>query len=100
MTHNKGERSEKKTKPNLRSSAENGLADATSRKISIPAGVWQGLEAVRRSGLTNMLDRPVVAQIAEEFGFPETTYWIRSNPKKYAEGIFKGYEIEHDEAGS
>lgn len=31
----------------------------------IPQEVLDGVEAVRRSGLTNMLDRPVVAELAE-----------------------------------
>ena len=36
-------------------------------KVKVPKAVLDGIEAVRRSGLTNMLDRPVVAELAEEF---------------------------------
>jgi hypothetical protein len=60
-------------------------------KVRIPAAVWEGLEAVRRSGLTNMLDRPRVIEIAELWGYDETAKWLRANRKAYAEGIFAGF---------
>jgi len=66
-------------------------------KVKVPKAVLDGLEAVRRSGLTNMLDRPVVAQLAEEFGFEEAARWIRTRRKAYAEGIFRGFTVEEDE---
>jgi len=52
--------------------------------------VLDGLEAVRTSGLTNMLDRPVVIELAKQMGFEETARWIESHPRDYAEGIFRG----------
>ena len=65
--------------------------------IRIPAEVYEGLETVRRSGLTNMLDRPQVARLAEEFGFHETAEWIRTHKDEYARGIFQGFEPVEDE---
>lgn len=65
-------------------------------KVAVPTRVLQGLEAVRQSGLTNMLDAPAVMLIAEEFGFPETTAWIRANRCAYAEGIFHGFTVEEE----
>ena len=59
--------------------------------IPIPAAVYDGLEAVRRSGLTNMLDRPRVIEIAELWGYDETAAWLRENRRLYAEGIFAGF---------
>ncbi len=59
--------------------------------ISVPENVLLGIDAVRRSGLTNMLDRPIVIELARELGFSETAEWIESNRKLYAEGIFKGF---------
>ena len=59
--------------------------------ITVSADVLEGLEAVRESGLTNMLDRPVVTQIAYNMGFIETAGWILENPKEYARGVFFGF---------
>lgn len=65
-----------------------------SEKICIPAAVWEGLEAVRQSGLTNMLDRPRVIEIAELWGYDETAEWLRENRQAYSEGIFVGFAID------
>ena len=94
----KGNLPEEKANSLLASLADHGLADIDEKEtpapIPVPAGVWQGLEAVRRSGLTNMLDRPAVIKLAEKFGFPETARWIEGHPKLYSEGIFKGFAVE------
>jgi hypothetical protein len=73
------------------------------KRASLPPGpvrvsheVFAGLEAVRESGLTNMLDRPVVIEIAETMGFRETALWIRAHRDLYAIGIFQGFEVEGD----
>ncbi|RKZ05823.1 DUF5049 domain-containing protein [bacterium] len=63
-------------------------------KVSVPKTVLDGLEAVRRSGLTNMLDRPVVARLAKEFGFPEAAKWVREHRRKYSRAIFVGFKLE------
>jgi hypothetical protein len=63
-------------------------------KIRVPREVLAGLEAVRQSSLTNMLDRPAVAELAEEFGFEEAARWVRANRKQYARGIFQGFQAE------
>ncbi|WP_309474758.1 DUF5049 domain-containing protein [Dissulfurirhabdus thermomarina] len=60
----------------------------------VPAAVLEGILAVRRCGLTNMLDRPVVADLAEKLGFPEAARWIETHPRDYAEGVFRGFEAE------
>ena len=66
-------------------------------KVEVSRAVLDGLEAVRQSGLTNMLDRPVVAGLAREFGFEEAARWIEGHRSRYAEGIFKGFEAVEDE---
>jgi hypothetical protein len=66
-------------------------------KIRVPKDVLDGLEAVRQSGLTNMLDRPVVTRLAEEMGFDAAAEWIEAHRKEYAAGIFRGFEAEEDE---
>lgn len=64
--------------------------------FAVPREVLEGLEAVRRSGLTNMLDRPRVAEIAEGMGFEEAARWVRGNRELYARGVFQGFEAEED----
>ncbi|MEN6521088.1 MAG: DUF5049 domain-containing protein [Armatimonadota bacterium] len=60
-------------------------------KVPIPADVLEGLEAVRTSGRTNMLDVPVVMKLALEMGFPQTTLWIDEHQALYAAGVFRGF---------
>lgn len=61
-------------------------------KISIPADVLEGLEAVRLSGKTNMLDVPMVTKLALDMGYPETALWVREHQALYTVGIFRGFE--------
>jgi hypothetical protein len=58
--------------------------------------VLDGLEAVRRSGFTNMLARTTVADLAEEFGFQEAARWIKAQRDLYARGLFRGFEAEEE----
>jgi len=62
--------------------------------VRVPEAVLEGLEGVRRTGLTNMLDRNAVQYWADHFEYFETVVWIEDNPKLYAEGIFRGFEAE------
>lgn len=66
-------------------------------EVRVPKAVLDGLEAVRQSGLTNMLDRPVVARLAMEFGFDEAALWIEEHRDLYAQGLFRGFEAVEDE---
>jgi len=69
-------------------------------KVQIPEKVLEGIEAVRQSGRTNMLDRPAVAAIALELGFVDAAFWIedKANHTAYATGIFKGFTEEENPA--
>lgn len=60
-------------------------------KVPIPADVLEGLEAVRLSGKTNMLDVPMVAKLALEMGHPETALWVREHQSLYVVGVFRGF---------
>jgi hypothetical protein len=62
--------------------------------IRVPAGVLRGLEAVRLTGATNMLDRPRVIEIAEMMGEDETAAWVRANRQSYATGLFQGFAAD------
>ncbi|MBW1705054.1 MAG: DUF5049 domain-containing protein [Deltaproteobacteria bacterium] len=68
--------------------------DEKTAGVGVPDVVWQGIDAVRLSGLTNMLDRPAVVRIARELGFPEAAWWIETHTKEYAEGVFRGFIVE------
>ena len=41
-----------------------------------------------------MLDRPVVARLAGELGWPDSARWIEAHPKEYAEGVFRGFIVD------
>ncbi|MFZ7125740.1 MAG: DUF5049 domain-containing protein [Desulfobacterales bacterium] len=96
----KGDNPEEKADSLLAALIEHSLAevleDDAPVRIPVPALVWQGIDAVRLSGLTNMLDRPEVVRIARELDFTEAAGWIEAHPKKYAEGVFRGFVVEPD----
>ena len=71
------------------------MSDAAA-KVAIPPEVLKGIEAVRRSGRTNMLDRNAVAAIALELGHVDAAFWLddKANHKTYAEGVFRGFREE------
>lgn len=60
--------------------------------VRVPAEVLAGLEEVRRSGETNMFDRPAVQVLANRNGAFSTVIWIEENKDLYARGIFEGFE--------
>lgn len=60
-------------------------------KVPAPTDVLEGLEAVRLSGKTNMLDVPMVAKPALEMGYPETALWVREHHALYMVGFFRGF---------
>ena len=67
-------------------------------KVQIPENVLEGIEAVRKSGRTNMLARDTVAAIALELGYVDAAFWLedKANHKTYAQGIFKGFTEEEN----
>jgi hypothetical protein len=78
---------------------EHGLADILDEQpiqptapepVQIPGHVYEVLEAIRRSGVTNMIEGPVVIEIARQLGFPEVAQWIDEKKRTYAECIFRG----------
>lgn len=62
--------------------------------IKVTKNVLKGIETVRVSGATNMLDVPEVIHYAEMLGCPETANWIREHRSEYAQGVFTGFEID------
>ncbi len=66
--------------------------DAGQDPIIAPQAVLTGILAVRQSGLTNMLDRPRVAEIAKALGYDEASEWINAHRSEYVQGIFRGFK--------
>lgn len=62
--------------------------------IEVTAEVMDGLEAVRASGATNMLDRPRVIELLDQLGFDQAAVWVTENKKLYSEGIFQGFSVK------
>jgi hypothetical protein len=61
-------------------------------RVPVPRAVHDGIVAVRDSGLTNMLDRPRVTELAESLAFMEAAQWIGANPGLYARGVDRGFQ--------
>jgi hypothetical protein len=71
--------------------------DNTTR-VQITRAVFDGLESIRRSGATNMLDRPVVLHLAREWDFTATADWIeRVDTGTYGRLILQGPEVVEDD---
>ena len=96
----RGESDEDLAESLLTALLEHGLAQVLEEKpgessvqgpVPIPEHVFEIIEAIRRSGVTNMLDRPVVVEVSRQLGFPEVAEWIDKNRAVYANGIFRGF---------
>jgi post-segregation antitoxin (ccd killing protein) len=61
-------------------------------KVRVPREVLEGIEAVRETGRTNMMDRMAVQFIANELEFFQTVVWLEDNRRAYAQGLFNGFE--------
>lgn len=61
--------------------------------VKVPKAVWQGIEAVRASGKTNMFDAPMVQKLAFDMEYFETVLWMEDHPDLYRLGIFAGFEV-------
>lgn len=61
--------------------------------VQVDQEVYDGLERVRVSGDTNMLDRRAVQFFANQNNDYATVMWIEDNPREYSKGIFEGFEV-------
>lgn len=63
-------------------------------KVQVSETVFEGLDLIRSSGVTNMLDRPMVQQLAWERGLEETAQWLEQiDSRTYGRLIFQGVEV-------
>jgi len=61
------------------------------QRVPIPEAVFAVIDGIRRSGVTNMLDRNMVVEIARQLSFPDEAVWIDKHRREYSEGIFRGF---------
>ena len=57
------------------------------RRVPIPEPVYAVIDGIRRSGITNMLDRNMVAEIARQLKFPHEAAWIDAHRREYADYV-------------
>ena len=63
-----------------------------TNRVRVSIAVFEGMEAVRRSGITNMFDRKLAAKVADAMGCPDAADWIRANRDLYFTALFRGFE--------
>lgn len=66
----------------------------SKNRIQINRAVFDGLEFIRQSGVTNMFDRPVVLRLAREWNFKETADFVENvDTRTYARLILQGPDV-------
>lgn len=69
-----------------------------SKRVQITRDVFDGLEFIKQSGATNMLDRPVVLEMAREWGLADTADWIeQADTGTYGRLILLGPDVVDDD---
>lgn len=67
-------------------------SDEEMPPIRVSRAVYDGIEAVRVSGLTTMLNRAVVTELACFYGYKEAAAWVRAHWREYAKGLCAGFD--------
>ena len=71
----------------------------TRNRVQIGKSAYEGLEFIRRTGVTDMLDRPIVLNLAKEWDLNDTADWIESvDIDTYRRVIFPGPDVIGDES--
>jgi hypothetical protein len=67
--------------------------------VQIAKSAYEGLEFIRRSGVTDMLDRTMVLNLAKEWDLNDTADWIESvDADTYGRLISLGPDVIGDES--
>ena len=61
--------------------------------VAVPTAVFEGLETVKESRETSMLDHQAVQEIADRLGYPETALWVREHRHEYLKGVSCGFVV-------
>lgn len=64
--------------------------------VKVSREVFDGLEEIRQSGLTNMFDHGTVQYLAHLGDAHETVMWLEENRLRYIEGVLNGFEVEEE----
>jgi hypothetical protein len=85
-------------KPGADSPAEPPTQKGTpmTEKVKAPRAVIDGIETLRQTGRTNMMDRRIVQVIANDLELWEVVIWLEDNPKDYGRGLFHGFEADEE----
>ena len=67
---------------------------AGAARVRVAREVFDRIEAVRRGGQTNMIDRRRVADLAEALGFDAAARWVREDRDRYARAVFHGLAVD------
>ena len=73
--------------------AQRGLLrfmEESAQAPDAPEQLEEALRVIRDSGRSNMLDHPVVARLAREYGFAEVAAWIEAYPTAYVGLMLNG----------
>lgn len=70
--------------------------DDSEIPVLVPRRIMDALQAVRESGLTNMIDLPAVGWVGDQLGYPELGEWIAAHKRDYSRGIFRGFDVDWD----
>jgi len=65
--------------------------------VKVAQEVFDGIEAVRQSGATNMLAISEVARVASIMGHEAAAQWVKVHARDYARGIFVGWKVQKEE---
>lgn len=60
--------------------------------IHVPKPVFEGLDAIRQSGTTNMLDYHAVLRLAAMLNHQDTVQWLMQHKEEYWQGVLYGIE--------
>lgn len=60
----------------------------------VPKKVFEGLNTIRQSGKTNMLDKETVLFLLKKYNYNEAYLWVKTNSELYYNGIFDGFTME------
>ena len=61
-------------------------------RISVPAAVLTGLEAVRASDRCKLLDVACVLSWLAVHNYPQAEQWVRDHQDDYINGVLHGFE--------
>ena len=73
------------------------MAARRNEEITIvPADVYDGIEAIRKSDQINMMECEKVIEAARDLDLPETARWVRDNQVAYMDGIDRGFTFDEE----